>query len=111
MEMREFQFKELGTLDNGLVEIGMNKALERAVRDCMDRPGVDKDRKVTLEACLRPVSDEHGVCEEVEIVFKVKDTSPVRETKAYPFSARTRAGKPVLTYAAETPVPDYEVVS
>jgi hypothetical protein len=71
-----------------------------AVRDCIDRPGDKRPRKVTMEFVIVPVVEENGSCEGVTGEFKVKTTIPHRQTKPYSFGLN-RQGK--LFFSEESP--------
>ena len=88
----EFGLETLLELDGGRVVEAWNQALGRVALDCEDRPGVHKPRKVTLELELVPSISDGGHLESVKGSFKVKDSSPVRETKKYDLGVRRQSG-------------------
>ena len=87
-------------LDNGRVFEAFSQALSRAVRDCEDRPGEDKARKVVLQIELTPVVQEEHVPTTVALLCQVKDTVPTRKSR--PYSCGIRAGG-VVAFSTESP--------
>lgn len=88
MALAEFDFTKLGDLDGGRVLEAINQALERAVFDCDDRPGVNKARTVTLKIGLTPVVSDRGDMESVHMSFSVGESRPVRASRSYAMDVR-----------------------
>ena len=100
MGFKKFTLGELTELDSGRVDVAWNKAVERVVRDCMDRPGDSSSRKVLLQLELTPVVSAEGDCEEVHGAFQIKDTVPTRKSKTYSFATNTKGD---LIYSTNSP--------
>jgi hypothetical protein len=67
-------------------------ALQRAVKDCIDRPSDERSRKVTLQINLTPVKeviDNVISCEGAHGLFQVRCKIPDWETRTYDFGVRT----------------------
>jgi hypothetical protein len=47
----------LRNLDRGRAAIALNAAIDQAVKDCLNRPGDDRARKVTMVLEIKPVSE------------------------------------------------------
>lgn len=78
----------LSKLDGGRIDGGFTKAIERAMADCDNRPGLDKARKVTMEFSITPCAGEKGLLETCNVSCKITETLPPRESKTYNMSAR-----------------------
>lgn len=87
----EFDISKIGDLDGGRVLEAITQAIERAVHDCEDRPGVSKARNVTLTMSVSPVIDDDGTMESIDLSFGVGEKRPARQSKNYNLAAR-RAG-------------------
>lgn len=79
MGMVEFNVKTLNDVADGIVSRAFMKELEKAVRDCLDRPKYKKPRTVTLELKLTPQIDEDGSCEGAFGEFDVRSKLPSRK--------------------------------
>ncbi len=78
-ERQRFDLDSLGELDDGVVRHLVNKALEEALRDCLERSNLDKARKVTVQIELLPTRDERfGTLKGVEAAVNVALRVPAR---------------------------------
>lgn len=82
----------------------LNEALDRAIRDCEDRPSLAAGRKVTLEFTIKPKSKTKGSnvqLEGVDLAYKVKDTLPAQQSEAMALDidADPVTRKPVATFS------------
>jgi hypothetical protein len=100
MSLVNLKLETLKDLDFGRPAVAFDSGLADAVRDCIDRPGDKRPRKVTLEFVIGPQRDETGVCDGVTGEFKIKTTLPHRQTKPYSFGLN-RQGK--LFFSEEAP--------
>lgn len=86
----------LAKLDRGAAAVALDKALERAVADCLDRPADERARKVTLTLEVKPVKEVHEntiSCEGARGTYKVRYRQPDWESQELDFGVRqTRAG-------------------
>ena len=89
MALQEFQMASLATMDDGRLSAAVEQELQRAVKDCLDRPNEKKPRKVTLvvEVCPGFV-DETGDCEEAVLSFALRNSLPARRTRSYSMLAK-----------------------
>ncbi len=90
MALKQLSLENLRELDLGKVAEAFQMLLQRAAKDCEDRPGDRRARKVILEANLTPVLTQEGHCDEVHPVFKIRAKLPDYQSKAY--SCALRAG-------------------
>lgn len=88
MSMLQFNLDNLKELDGGKAAAAFETHVRRAAADCMDRPGDNKARKVTLEVTIIPIMDPAGDCTEVEAQIHAKSTVPPHRTKPYSFGLR-----------------------
>jgi hypothetical protein len=87
MALEKFELGSLATIDEGRIAESFMQALRRCEADCKDRPTLRKDRKVTLEVTLVPVSDDRSELVEVLVQFEIKDAQPIRSSKVYHMNA------------------------
>lgn len=83
-ERMEFTLADLSRLDNGKALKLFNLAMQSVVTDCMDRPAEPKARKVTLTLEVKPVKDQNGNCETIDVGFAILPTTPPYLTHFYP---------------------------
>lgn len=62
--------------EQGKVGQQFNLLLMQLGKDCFDRPGVDKTRKVTLEVQAKPICDEAGMAEAVKVRIALQGRQP-----------------------------------
>ena len=62
------------------------QALKRLEADCKDRPGVKRARQLQLVVDMQPVADD-GELDSVNVTFRIKESIPKRESKAYNMQA------------------------
>lgn len=92
MGIKKFGIEDLGSLDDGRVVAQVNKLLNGATNDCMNRPGVDGARKIAITILLNPITDEGGVCEEVALEVQSKMTVPSMISKTFSMGANAAQG-------------------
>lgn len=81
----------LAKLDGGRAGVALDSALRQAVKDCLDRPGDERARKVTMEFQVTPVMeliDNQVSCEGAKGVYKVRVKVPDRESGLLDFGVR-----------------------
>ena len=103
MSLQQLTLGSLNDLDDGRPAKAFLHELAYAVQDCIDRPGDDKPREVSLVLKLKPVpASENGVviAETCEGEFLIKSKVPVRKTKTYSFRANKKGH---LLYSADSP--------
>jgi hypothetical protein len=55
--MQQFKLENLVDLDGGKACVAFEQHVRRAALDCMDQPGDNAARKVTLEITLKPIME------------------------------------------------------
>jgi len=77
----------LSTIDAGRLRVAWEQAMDRMRRDCYDRPGLEKARKVTLTMTMTPIPEQDGSMRNMDVQFEVSETSPKRESPVYSMKA------------------------
>ena len=83
MARKELTLDNLKDLDFGKIGEAFNQEIQRVVRDCNDRPGDKRARKVAIEFAVVPVLGEGGDCEECLVEAQITSAVPKRRTKVY----------------------------
>lgn len=80
----QFTLENLRLLDFGKIGAAFQVELERVVKDCMDRPGDDHAREVTIKFRIAP-TEEGGItnCDTVSVECEISSAVPKRRTKVY----------------------------
>lgn len=93
----------LKSLDLGSVDAAFRRCLERAVRDCLDRPDDERARKVTLQLNLVPVKQiiQNVIsCEGARGTVQFRCRVPDYETRTLDFGVRENGS---LYFSEECP--------
>lgn len=93
-ELYKLQANSLAQLDRGALGIAMEKALQQAASDCVDRPADDRARVVTVQIELKPKAEYDNDTRSLEIVgaegkYKVKCKVPDYESKPLDFGLQS----------------------
>jgi len=81
--MRKLQLRTLGDLEPGL-EIKFEQICASLVQDCLNRPGEDGKRKLTVTLEMVPIKDPgDGQCDDVGLTIHVKGSQPLFRTKEF----------------------------
>ncbi len=86
MALEKFSLQTLAEMDGGRIRLAFEAALKRLEADCKDRPGVKTARKLALLVSMEPVADD-GELDSVNVTFRITDTIPKRQSKAYNMQA------------------------
>jgi hypothetical protein len=86
--LQKFTLESLKDLDGGKAGMAFEQHVRRASLDCLDRPGDESARKVTLEAVIVPVRNDDGTCDGVTIQFHSSSAVPKHRTKLYSMALR-----------------------
>ena len=81
----------LSKLDHGRAAAALNTAITKAVKDCLERPGDDRARTVTLQMTVKPVSEviqNEITCEGATGRNKVKLSVPDWESQKLGFGVK-----------------------
>ena len=94
----------LGTVsavEAGEVARTWNSIVERAIRDCSNRPGETRVRKVILQAEFTPTPGEEGAVDEIDVAFQVQDKFPPFSTGSITMRIRKRGQQLMLAFEDE----------
>lgn len=90
-------------LDRGAAAEVLKLALERAVRDCIDRPSDERARTVTMTFAIVPVKeviDNVITCEGAHLAYKVRAKNPDYESRTIDCGVRENG---MLVFNANCP--------
>lgn len=73
----------LDKLDEGIVAATVNDLIAKAIDDITERPGDDRERCVSLDIKLQPITASSGALQGVTLSFDIKHRLPSQRTKAY----------------------------
>ena len=90
MSLIALKLETLKDLDFGRPAVAYEQSIADAVRDCIDRPGDKRPRKVTMEFVITPQGGDDGDCDAVEGEFKIRTVLPHRQTRPYSFGLNKR---------------------
>ena len=91
MSLQRLSLATMGDLDGGLAMATFQDAVKRAVRDCMERPGDKRARKVILQMALTPVPVITGNtidCDGAKGAFQCRVKIPDWETREVDFGVQ-----------------------
>ena len=84
-----FTLDNLRLLDFGKIGLAFAREVEHVVKDCLDRPGDDHARTVTLRFSFTPDGTPGvGDCETVRVEAEVSSAVPKRRSKVYEMTPR-----------------------
>ncbi len=63
-------------VEYGVIGVEMNKEIQRAFRDCADRPTAKSGRKITLTIEIKPLTDERGQLHDASVSINVASSLP-----------------------------------
>ena len=93
MALLRLTLQSLKDLDMGSIDVAFRTHLERVVKDCLDRPGDKRSRKVVIEliAVPIPVPVIQNIidCDGVSATIKVKSMLPDYESRTLDFGVRS----------------------
>ncbi len=82
--MMQISAAALAEIDGGRVARAIDAELEAVVRDCLNRPGDDAARKVTIEIAIKPAhTSDSGELEIAGVTFAVRSSVPKRTSRTY----------------------------
>ena len=91
MGLQRLTLETIGNLDSGIAMETFQTAVQRAVKDCLDRPGDKRERKVVLQLAVKPVAVISGNtidCEGAKGNFTCKTKIPDYETREVDFGVQ-----------------------
>jgi hypothetical protein len=78
-----FNLEAMAKIDGGRIAKAFEQELQRAFRDCEDRPGAKAPRKITITVSVIPKAVEEGGLDSIDVSFQIKGAIPDRESKTY----------------------------
>lgn len=93
-ELYKLQAESLAKLDRGALAVTLEKALQMAAHDCIDRPADDRARIVTVQIELKPKAEYDNDTRSLEVTgaegkYKVRCKTPDWESKTLDFGLQT----------------------
>ncbi len=98
MALERFNAASIATIDGGRIGVALEQAIDRARLDCVDRPALEKPRKILLEVTVLPVIGQERL-DSCGVTFQIKESLPGRESKTF----NMRAGANGLFYNELSP--------
>ena len=93
MALLRLTLQSLKDLDMGSIDVAFRTHLERVVKDCFDRPGDKRSRKVVIELIASPIPvpviQNIIDCDGVSATIKVKSVLPDYESRTLDFGVRS----------------------
>jgi len=89
MAKQELSLSNLKNLDFGRIDEAFKQELKRVVDDCMDRPGLQKTRDITIKFIFAPVVNAASIggqqidCDAIKCGVEVQSGIPKRRTRVY----------------------------
>lgn len=90
--LRQLTLESMALADDGRIKAAVDLHLKKLIDDCMDRPGSDMARTLTLELFVVPQLDpDTGQCDDVNIEFQIGSKVPKHRSR--PINCKTRKSK------------------
>lgn len=94
----QLDLENLKVLDDGRLAAAFEQELKHVVLDLMDRPGDDRERSVSFKVKFKPICDEAGQCESVNVQLDIGSKLPSRKSRVYDMKARKSQRGPMLVF-------------
>ena len=91
MALKVLNLQSMADLSHGAVGVAVDKLIRQAIRDCIDRPGDDRARKLTVQIEFTPTAHIDGqsvTCEGAKAVAKASLKCPNYETGVLDLAVR-----------------------
>lgn len=98
MAVVKLDLANLKIMDDGRIEAAFAQEMKHVVLDLMDRPGDERERSVTLKVKYKPICDESGELESVNVQMDIGSKMPSRKTRVYDMKARRSQTGPMLVF-------------
>ena len=97
--LRELTFENIGEVDAGRIKLAVEQHLKKIVTDCIDRPGNDTARTLTLQLNIVPQIDpDTNNCDDVNIEFEVGSKVPKHRSRMVNCAVRKSLNGPMLAF-------------
>ncbi len=83
MSLKVLNLQSMAELSHGSVGVAVDKLIRQAIRDCIDRPGDNRARKLTVQIEFTPTARVDGqsvTCEGAKAIAKARLKTPDYET-------------------------------
>lgn len=87
MSKENFSLQTIPLIDNGVIAHEFNQKLEIMRQDLIDRPNLNKDRKIVLEIKMRPAQHAGWAA---ETQFNIKHSIPAAKSRVYEVGTERR---------------------
>ena len=98
---KKFAIENLPEVDDGKIKLAVNRAIQQAYDDMVQRPGDRSKRKVSLDIEFTPMADDDGLLHSVSTEFAIGVKVPERRSKPYPMEPH--AGSKSLLFNPASP--------
>lgn len=85
-----FDLTTIADVDGGRIAAAFLEEMRGVVKDCMNRPGDNRPRKIQLEILLTPLIADDGSCESINGEFVLQHKAPSRRSKPVNFLSTTQ---------------------
>lgn len=96
--LMKLDLENLKVLDDGRLEAAFAQELRHVVLDLMDRPADDRCREVSFKVKFKPIVDDCGDCEAVQVQVDIGSKLPSRKSRVYDMRARKSTTGPMLVF-------------
>lgn len=90
MAKQRLTLEALTGLDSGQAAAAFQHELKKAVKDCVDRPGEEGEREVTLKVKVKPALQSSGICTHASVDFECHSKIPRQKTRKYDMEVDAR---------------------
>lgn len=74
--------ENVALIDGGRIKLAVDLHLKKLLDDCLDRPGTETSRELTLKLAVKPCLDpDTGECDDVDIEFEIGSKVPKHRSK------------------------------
>lgn len=76
MARQDLTAESIAELHDGKLGVAINRMIRELIRDCHKRATLKKTRTLVIEIAFKPVPDDDGLCETVEMLGTCKTKAP-----------------------------------
>lgn len=106
MPLKEFSLGAVPEMDMGEADAHFKMLARAAVRDCEDRPFIDKPRKITIEYAVYPKTHNQGdrvICDGTRVECTMKSGTPAYKMRAHDMAIKQDKNGAYAVFNAESP--------
>lgn len=101
MPLHNLSLESLVHLDCGNAALAFDRALRRAIDDCVDRPREERARKIVLQCEITPECGDDGQCDDLSVTIQVKEIIPAMSTTPTLMTVRKQGQQRMLVFESE----------